>query len=134
MVLAAYSEALGRPLLNGRRLALREQALQLLAAGLPAEWIADRAREMAARPDWKDLVKHAEASRVPLPGQRPAAAPGKRREMCVKPGHGGGAFPADDCPRCASEARPRREGASRIDTAALIGLLRGGQSADRTTS
>ncbi|MEV7003315.1 helix-turn-helix domain-containing protein [Streptomyces sp. NPDC093982] len=134
VVLTAYGEALGRPLLNGRRLALREQALQLLAAGLPVEWIADRAREMAARPDWKDLIKHTEASRIPLPRQRPPAGSGRRREVCVKPGHGGGAFPADDCPRCVSEARPRREGPSRVDTAALIGLLRGGQSADRATS
>jgi hypothetical protein len=53
--------------------------------------------------------------------------PRPRREasadVCRKPGHGGGAFPADDCPECAVESRPRREGASRVDTAALIDLL-----------
>ncbi|OSZ56446.1 hypothetical protein OQI_32900 [Streptomyces pharetrae CZA14] len=54
--------------------------------------------------------------------------PRPRREqpadVCRKPGHGGGAFPADDCPECALETRPKREGASRVDTAALIDLLR----------
>ncbi|MDQ0577899.1 helix-turn-helix domain-containing protein [Streptomyces rishiriensis] len=132
-VIAAYIQALGRPLLNGNKEAMREQALELLAAGLPVGWVADRAREMAARPEWRDLVKHAERSRVPVPGQRPAS---RRpvREMCRKPGHGGGAFPADDCPQCAVESRPRRGGPSRVDTAALIGLLHGkrpagGQSA-----
>ncbi|MFE2585446.1 hypothetical protein [Streptomyces sp. NPDC059378] len=96
--------------------------------------MADRAREMAARPDWQDLVRHADISKVPIPGQRSATPAGTRRQMCRKPGHGGGAFPADDCPKCASEGRPRRKGPSRVDTAALIGLLRGGQAADRATS
>lgn len=47
----------------------------------------------------------------------------KSADVCRKPGHGGGAFPADDCPECARESRPKREGASRVDTAALISLL-----------
>ncbi|WP_432021395.1 hypothetical protein [Streptomyces sp. 1222.5] len=47
----------------------------------------------------------------------------KLAAMCRKPGHGGGAFPANDCPQCAVESRPKREGASRVDTAALISLL-----------
>jgi hypothetical protein len=53
--------------------------------------------------------------------------PRPRREqsadVCRKPGHGGGAFPADDCPECVRESRPKREGASRVNTAALISLL-----------
>ncbi|MFF7566627.1 hypothetical protein ACFZB4_42560 [Streptomyces pseudovenezuelae] len=50
------------------------------------------------------------------------------REMCHKPGHGGGAFPVGDCPTCMQESRPRGEGPAPVDTAALISLLRGGQS------
>ncbi|MFJ8158862.1 hypothetical protein [Streptomyces sp. NPDC094468] len=134
VIVAAYAAAFGRPLLNGRRQRLREQALELLTAGLPVGWVADRAREMAARPDWQDLVQHADVSRVPVPGQRPATATGTGPQMCRKPGHGGGAFPADDCPACAAQSRPRREGPSRVDTAALIGLLRGGQPADPDAS
>ncbi|MEV5900054.1 hypothetical protein [Streptomyces sp. NPDC052127] len=60
--------------------------------------------------------------------------PRPRREeftaMCRKPGHGGGAFRSDDCPQCAVESRPRGEGPSRVDTAALIGLLHGKRPAD----
>jgi hypothetical protein len=45
------------------------------------------------------------------------------REMCRKPGHGGGAFPVDDCSECVREARPGREGPSRIDVASLKAAL-----------
>lgn len=82
VVVAAYVQALGRPLLNGSRVALRAQAVELLTAGLPVEWVADRAREMAAHPEWKDLIKHADRSRVPIPGQ---AGPDRKtggRERC----------------------------------------------------
>ncbi|MEV6134323.1 hypothetical protein AB0M05_47300 [Streptomyces violaceusniger] len=54
------------------------------------------------------------------------------REMCRKPGHGGGAFPADDCPDCWRESRPRREGAQKIDTAALIEKLHSRRGQDRS--
>ncbi|WP_217236820.1 hypothetical protein [Streptomyces sp. AC555_RSS877] len=81
MVVDAYVQALGRPLLNGSREALRAQAVELLAAGLPVEWVAGRAREMAAHPEWKDLVKHADRSRVPIPGQAGRAGTGGR-ERC----------------------------------------------------
>jgi hypothetical protein len=54
---------------------------------------------------------------------RPQPRREKPSDRCRKPGHGGGAFPADDCPQCAVESRPKREGASRVDTAALISLL-----------
>lgn len=54
---------------------------------------------------------------------RPRAAAAGGKEMCRKPGHGGGAFPADDCPRCVTEARPRREDGAKLDTASLIAAL-----------
>ncbi|SEB29479.1 hypothetical protein SAMN04490357_0007 [Streptomyces misionensis] len=76
VVVDAYVRALGRPLVNGSRERLRSQAVQLLAAGYPLAWLAARAAEMPAN-GWLDLVKHAEASRVPLPGQAgPAGADG----------------------------------------------------------
>ncbi|MFI8213993.1 hypothetical protein [Streptomyces werraensis] len=56
---------------------------------------------------------------------KPRPRPEKSADVCRKPGHGGGAFPADDCPECVRESRPKREGASRVDTAALIDLLHG---------
>ncbi|MFE0778787.1 hypothetical protein [Streptomyces sp. NPDC058861] len=82
-VVAAYEAAAGRRLVNGSRLRLRAQAVQLLAAGYPVGWLAARAAEMPAN-GWRDLVRHAEASRVPVPGQGgPAAgggAPGGERQ------------------------------------------------------
>ncbi|MFI1840326.1 hypothetical protein [Streptomyces olivaceoviridis] len=72
VVVDAYVRALGRPLVNGSRKRLRNQAVQLLAAGYPVEWLAARAAELPER-GWTDLVAHCERSRVPLPGQ---AGPG----------------------------------------------------------
>ncbi|MFL0396865.1 hypothetical protein ACH0CM_29635 [Streptomyces albus] len=82
VVVDAYARALGRPLLNGSRKALRAQVVELLAAGYPVEWVADRAREMAEHPEWKDLVKHADRSRVPIPGQASRGQSGGGRERC----------------------------------------------------
>ncbi|MBC9730234.1 hypothetical protein [Streptomyces sp. TRM68367] len=77
-VVDAYVQALGRPLLNGSRERLRAQAEQLLAAGYPVGWLAERAAEMPAN-GWRDLVQHAEKTRVPIPGQAgPAAGDGER--------------------------------------------------------
>ncbi|WP_406489718.1 helix-turn-helix domain-containing protein (plasmid) [Streptomyces sp. NBC_01650] len=74
VVVDAYERAAGRQLLNGTRTTLRAQAVELLAAGRPVEWVAARAAEMPAN-GWTDLIKHCERSRVPLlPGQ--AAGPG----------------------------------------------------------
>lgn len=79
VVVEAYVQALGRPLLNGSRKALREQAEQLLTAGYPLGWLAARAAEMPGN-GWDDLVKHARKSRVPIPGQAgPAGAGGRER-------------------------------------------------------
>ncbi|MDF4254611.1 hypothetical protein [Streptomyces sp. WMMB303] len=82
VVVDAYAQALGRPLLNGSRSALRAQSVELLAAGYPMEWVADRAREMAAHPAWKDLIKHCDRSRVPLPGQAGRGRGAGGRERC----------------------------------------------------
>ncbi|MFE0382179.1 hypothetical protein ACFW1M_43020 [Streptomyces inhibens] len=80
-VVAAYAQALGRPLVNGSRKRLSGQAAELLAAGYPAVWVAARAAEMPAN-GWTDLVLHCERSRVPVPGQAApvgADAGGERR-------------------------------------------------------
>lgn len=74
-VVAAYAATLGRPVLNGTRAKLERQAVELLAAGLPEGWLADRAREMAPR-GWTDLARHVERSTVPIPGQQLAGAEG----------------------------------------------------------
>lgn len=68
MVVDAYEAAAGLPLLNGTRTSLRAQAVELLAAGRPVEWLCARAAEMPAN-GWTDLIKHCERSRVPIPGQ-----------------------------------------------------------------
>lgn len=81
MVVDAYAQALGRPLLRDSRAALRRQAAELLAAGYPLEWLVARAAEMPAN-GWDDLVKHARKSRVPLPGQAGPALGGGGRERC----------------------------------------------------
>ncbi|MFE0630662.1 hypothetical protein ACFW3D_27330 [Streptomyces sp. NPDC058864] len=63
-VLAAYIEALHRPMTGPVQQALRTAAVELLAQGFPVWWLRDRAKEMATRV-WTDLVKHAERSTVP---------------------------------------------------------------------
>lgn len=82
VVIAAYESAAGRRLVNGSRERLRGQAVQLLGAGYPVGWLAARAAEMPVN-GWRDLVRHAEASRVPIPGQGGPAesggAPGGER-------------------------------------------------------
>ncbi|MFJ3673786.1 hypothetical protein ACIPSE_45825 [Streptomyces sp. NPDC090106] len=77
-------------------------------------------------PKWiKDLRLYS----VVLAEARPEKAAGAGgREMCHKPGHGGGAFPAGDCPSCVQESRPRREGPAQLDMSAMLSALRGGQS------
>lgn len=68
-ILAAYTAALGRPVINGTKAKLLTQASKLLADGYPAAWLVDRVREMAAK-SWIDLEKHAERSTVPLPAPK----------------------------------------------------------------
>lgn len=67
-VIAAYTQASGRPMVNGTRAKLHAQVVEHLADGFPAAWLADRAREMAAK-GWLDLRQHVEHSQVPIPGQ-----------------------------------------------------------------
>ncbi|MFE9413919.1 helix-turn-helix domain-containing protein [Streptomyces sp. NPDC006704] len=73
-VVTAYSTAAGRPVVNGTKARLRRQAAELLAEGLPVEWLADRAAEMPAR-GWIDLERHVGHSTVPIPGQQQAHRP-----------------------------------------------------------
>ncbi|OKI16597.1 hypothetical protein A6A07_11355 [Streptomyces sp. CB03911] len=63
-VLAAYEEALGRPLFGDSRSKLLDDAAERLAAGVPLAWLCDRARELVAN-GWTDLAKHCDRSTVP---------------------------------------------------------------------
>lgn len=63
-IVDAYLAAAGRPVSTATRTKLHQQAAQLLADGFPAWWLADRARELAAR-GWTDLAQHCDRSTVP---------------------------------------------------------------------
>lgn len=63
-IVAAYTDAIHRPVSAATRSKLCQQAAQLLADGFPAAWIADRARELAER-GWTDLAQHCDRSTVP---------------------------------------------------------------------
>ncbi|WP_435253614.1 hypothetical protein [Streptomyces sp. 1222.5] len=111
-IVAAYAAALGRPVLNGTRSRLEGQAVELLAQGLPEDWLCDRARELAAR-GWADLVQHAERSSAPLPSEAPAKGRAGLPEWCGECGEGtpaarlnprfrtlGELGSGERCPRC----------------------------------
>jgi hypothetical protein len=70
-VLDAYAASIGRPVINGTRRQLTEQITELIAVGMPAWWLADRAREIAAR-GWTDLAKHCERSTFPTQRKDPS--------------------------------------------------------------
>ncbi|MFF3358203.1 hypothetical protein ACFYWN_37605 [Streptomyces sp. NPDC002917] len=74
-IVAAYTVALGRPVLNGTRAEIERQAVDLLTQGFPEAWLCDRARELADR-GWTDLAKHAERSPVKPPTHNFAARNG----------------------------------------------------------
>lgn len=63
-VLAAYEDALGRPLFGEPRTKLLADAAVRLTAGIPLPWLCDRARELVAN-GWNDLAKHCDMSTVP---------------------------------------------------------------------
>ncbi|WP_405675479.1 hypothetical protein OG848_47670 (plasmid) [Streptomyces canus] len=86
-IVAAYAEALGRPVLNGTKAKLDRQAVELLAQGLPEAWLCDRAREMAAR-GWSDLVRHAEMSTAPVTQTTTKSRRSGLPEWCTKCGPG----------------------------------------------
>lgn len=86
-IVAAYAEALGRPVLNGTKAKLDRQAVELLAQGLPEAWLCDRAREMAAR-GWSDLARHAEMSTAPLTQTATKSRRSGLPEWCTKCGPG----------------------------------------------
>ncbi|MFH9959721.1 hypothetical protein ACH4OX_36710 [Streptomyces roseolus] len=130
VVVAAYEEASGYRMTAGFRQQFRDQALEVLATGRPVEWVAARAAEMPAK-GWVDLLVQCARSTAPIPGQAgpDRSRPERDASMCWKPGHGSGAYPADDCSHCVAESRPRREGPSKVDPAALVAQLRAGRAA-----
>ncbi|GAA3265225.1 MULTISPECIES: hypothetical protein [Streptomycetaceae] len=91
-VVGAYAAALGRPLVSSSAVRLRAQARELVEAGYPVGWLAERAAEMPAQ-GWTDLVLHAERSRHPLPGQQ-TAPPAVRPSRPPQPGLTGKLSPA----------------------------------------
>ncbi|WP_043478299.1 hypothetical protein [Kitasatospora sp. MBT66] len=74
-VLAAYTTASGRPMVNGTRTALLAQIVEHLEAGYPVQWLADRVREMAEK-GWLNLGEHVARSKVPVVERRPARPAG----------------------------------------------------------
>ncbi|MFK4103204.1 hypothetical protein ACI2L1_24610 [Streptomyces sp. NPDC019531] len=111
-VVAAYAEALGRPVLNGTRAKLERQAVELLAQGLPEAWLCDRAREMAPR-GWSNLAQHAERCTAPLPSEVSSRSRPGLPEWCGECGQGtpaarlnprfrtlGELGSGEKCPRC----------------------------------
>lgn len=115
MVLAAYAAALGRKPTTAVAQKIRDQAGKLIADGLPAWWIADRARELVER-GWTDLAKHCDMSAVPVEIVRPAdedkpcTAHSKFSRMIPDPSTGD----LVNCPACHPDelARRRRQGAA----------------------
>lgn len=64
-VLAAYEDAIGRPLLGKVREQMEADARLRLEKGFPVAWLIDRARELAAK-GWADLGLHCDRSTVPI--------------------------------------------------------------------
>lgn len=114
-ILNAYVKALGRPVASSIGNKIRDQAGKLLADGLPAWWIADRAKELAAN-GWTDLAKHCEMSKIPVETQRPdgLAAPCTTHDphfRMIRDKDTGDVVECDTC-HPAAVARKQREGAA----------------------
>lgn len=114
-ILAAYTQALARPALRSTAERIRRDAAQLLADGLPAWWLADRARELAEK-GWSDLIKHCERSTVPVEAQRPAdvdkpCGAHDQFNRVIRDPTTGDLIPCPDC-HPAEVARRRRQGAA----------------------
>lgn len=114
MVLAAYTAALGRKPTTAVAQKLSDQTAKLIADGLPAWWIADRARELPRF--GTDLAKHCEMSSIPVEVVRPAdeqktctRGHSKFNPMIRDPERG-----LVNCPDChpAEIARRQRQGAA----------------------
>lgn len=114
-VLKAYATALGRPVSPATATKLIQQVDDHLAAGLPAWWLADRARELAAH-GWSDLAKHCDRSTVPVTRK----ATDSKSDWCghchspndrwVKdPARDNELVPCDDCHPAAVARRRRAE-------------------------
>jgi hypothetical protein len=113
-VLAAYEDAIGRPLLGKVREQMEADARLRLEKGIPVAWLIDRARELAAK-GWADLGLHCDRSVVPIHAGRPdgLAAPCDAHDPFNR-------FVTNDegdlipCPTChpAALAAARRQGAA----------------------
>jgi hypothetical protein len=69
-VLAAYEDAIGRPLLGKVRQQMEADVRLRLEKDIPVAWLIDRARELAAK-GWADLGLHCDRSTVPIHASRP---------------------------------------------------------------
>lgn len=114
-VIAAYEDAIGRPLLGDARIKMHTAAAERLTAGIPLHWLADRARELAAH-GWSDLAKHCDRSTVPVTRK----ATDSKSDWCgqchspndrwVKdPARDNELVPCDDCHPAAVARRRRAE-------------------------
>ncbi|MFJ5646412.1 hypothetical protein, partial [Streptomyces sp. NPDC093223] len=56
-IVAAYADALGRPVLDDVSAAMERDAAALLAKGMSEAWLCDKVREMPSR-GWFNLAKH----------------------------------------------------------------------------
>jgi hypothetical protein len=117
-VVAAYAEALGRPVTPTTSGKLTAQADELLAAGFPAWWLQERARELAAR-GWTDLAQHCDRSTAPTI-RKPVDSRSDWCGGCQDPNHrmrkdparDNELVPCDDCHPAAVARRRRTEGAA----------------------
>jgi hypothetical protein len=113
-VLAAYEDAVGRPLLGDIRQQMEHDARLRLEKGFPVAWLIDRARELAAK-GWANLGQHCDRSTVPIHAGRSdgLSAPCDAHDPFNR-------FVTDDegdlipCPTChpAAVAKARRQGAA----------------------
>lgn len=114
-MLAAYVTTIGRPVSPTARSKLTAQAAELLAAGFPAWWLADRARELATK-GWTDLAQHCDRSTAPTIRQTTATKSGwcgqcdnPAYRMRKDPARDNELVECDDCHPAAVARRRRRE-------------------------
>ncbi|MEU6233822.1 hypothetical protein [Kitasatospora sp. NPDC047058] len=117
-MLNAYASVLGRAVSPTTRSKLTAQAVELLAAGFPAWWLADRARELATR-GWTDLAQHCDRSTTPTIRQAAATkddwcgrCQDPNHRMRKDPAQDNELVPCNDCHPAAVARRRRTEGAA----------------------
>ncbi|MGE7437989.1 hypothetical protein [Kitasatospora sp. NPDC001175] len=114
-ILDAYVAGLGRPVSPATRTKLHQQATEYLAAGFPAWWLQDRARELAAK-GWTDLAQHCDRSTVPTTRQTTASktdwcghCDDPNHRMHKDPARDNELVPCQDCHPAAVARRRRLE-------------------------